>query len=422
MDKTDREDKKIVESEPESSEDNAVQEELNSETEDYKSREKEYIETDLEKIWFRETDKYPRLSEAEEKECGRDLKQKTDLRIIRKNNHISLKRVFENLVDNPHAEEVISILEDMYREIGEQSLVDEEKKVMAYHKLMKAKKRPLTPKDLKEFFGVKTCNQEIDNDELLEEVKRYAKYNTAKYKMIHANLRLIVRPARKYAAISGVEFIDLVSEGSLGLMKAVDRFDVDRGFHFSTYAVWWIRQAVSRYAIDNSSILKVTETQYKDAKAFKENVAKLEEETDKKYTAEDLVDIFDMPYEDVVALLYFNPQPISLETPVGDDEDKTTMGAMIPDKATDFDENLFKREQRACLEENFQHLTPEEELVIRLSSGMNDENRVYQEYEISKIIKKSRFIVSRITKRAYQKLRVRLNRDERAKSLFRELK
>ena len=382
---------------------------------------KDHIETDLEKTWLKEISKYPLLTEEEEKECGRDLKNKEGLQILDKNNHINLQVVFANLENNPHTEEILQTLIKMYQELEEKSLDPEYSQVKKYLREFRRLGRPLTAEEMKKCFHMETPEAQIEEEELLEQVKKFKTYNLAKYKMIHSNLRLVVKPARRYAYKTNTEFLDLAAEGSFGLIKAADRYDVDKGFRFSTYATWWIRQSISRHVGEYTSSLNLSTSQYREVKNFKEAVKKLEEETGKKYSASELSVMFEIPYEEVVNVMYYNPFPISFDTPIGEEED-TTIGDMVPDEETDFDKNISNEEMRALLESSFSLLKPEQELVMRLLTGFNDEHREYSVLEVARTLKKTKARINAIQTSAYKRLRILLKRDNKFKQLINYIK
>ena len=376
----------------------------------------DYIETDIEKAWFREITQYPLLTDEEEKQCGRDLKKKDNLTILDKNNHINLNVLFLNLEGNPYTEEVLKVLQEMYSNLQEASLDKEWKKVEEYLEQYKRLGRPLTKEEVINLLHMKKSTQKIDKEDLLEQVQNFACYNRAKYKMIRANYRLVIKPARRYAYSTSTEFLDLANEGTIGLIKAVDRFDVNKGFRFSTYALWWIRQSITKHLGENTSSLNITTSEYKEVKEFKEGVKNLEKESGKTFSAEEISKLFGMPYSEVVNILYYNPYPVSLETPIGDEED-STLGSMIPDQETDFEENIFLEELRSVLNHTFALLKPEEELVMRLITGLNEEGRVYTDYEVAKKLKKTRGRIQTIESNAFKKIRLFAKRDEKAKQL-----
>lgn len=268
---------------------------------------------------------------------------------------------------------------------------------------------------------METPEAQIEEEELLEQIKKFKTYNLAKYKMIHSNLRLVVKPARRYAYITNTEFLDLAAEGSFGLIKAADRYDVDKGFRFSTYATWWIRQSISRHIGEYTSSLNLSTSQYREVKKFKDAVKKLEEETGKKYSATELSSMFEIPYEEVVNVMYYNPFPISFDTPIGEEED-TTIGDMVPDEETDFDKNISNEEMRALLESSFSLLKPEQELVMRLLTGFNDEHREYSVLEVARTLKKTKARITAIQTSAYKRLRILLKRDDKFKQLINYIK
>jgi RNA polymerase primary sigma factor len=242
-----------------------------------------------------------------------------------------------------------------------------------------------------------------------EEEKKLAKKAAqgdleARERLIKSNLRLVVSVAKKYLGRSrGLTFLDLIQEGNTGLIKAVDRFDWRKGFKFSTFATWWIRQAISRALSDQARTIRlpvhVVETLYKLNKARK----KLATILDREPTPEELAAETNLPVQKVQRLLKYVPDTISLETPVGEGE--SLLKELIPDTSDMTPEKTAALANlREQLKKAIQSLSPKERQVISLRYGL--ENGVmYTLEEIGKIFGITRERVRQIEIKALEKLK-----------------
>jgi RNA polymerase primary sigma factor len=242
-----------------------------------------------------------------------------------------------------------------------------------------------------------------------EEEKKLAKKAAkgdleARERLIKSNLRLVVSVAKKYLGRSrGLTFLDLIQEGNTGLIKAVDRFDWRKGFKFSTFATWWIRQAISRALSDQARTIRlpvqVVETLYKLNKARK----KLATILDREPTPEELAAETNLPVQKVQRLLKYVPDTISLETPVGEGE--SLLKELIPDTSEMTPEKTAALANlREQLKKAIQSLSPKERQVISLRYGL--ENGVmYTLEEIGKIFGITRERVRQIEIKALEKLK-----------------
>jgi RNA polymerase primary sigma factor len=335
----------------------------------------------------------------------------TLVRLIDKGRQFGFVTYQEILQAFPNLEDDINLLDRLYQVLASRGIEVRESKSLLQMPDLDATGKKKDEDDLKDTSddSVRMYLREIGQYPLLtseEEVslaKRIGKGDqNAKMRLAQANLRLVVSIAKKYIG-RGLSLLDLIQEGNLGLMRAVEKFDFNKGFKFSTYATWWIRQAITRAIADQARTIRIPVHMVETINRLIREQRRLVQELGREPAPEEIAKAMKIPVDKVEHIMKISQETVSLESPVGEEED-SALGDFIPSAEQGPEEQAIYQLLRDHVGEFLQYLSPREQKILRMRFGLDD-GRTHTLEEVGEEFGVTRERIRQIEAKALQRLK-----------------
>lgn len=412
--------------EEENQEDISIEEDLNEILEEEQEKtgniKVDKLNEDIVKQYLNEATKYPLLTKAEEQKYGKDLKLKNDIDIVTKKEIknkiepiLDLETIFISIENEKDKDYVLTSLNEyLFNYMNKSSNNEYATKyyLLEYEKLCKKLNHIPNSNELSEYFSKNNMynifktfdeNKKISSKKLCNQIDKYIKYETAKKKFANSNLRLVIKISKRYNG-NNMEILDLISEGNIGLLKAIDGYDIDKGYKFSTYAMWWIRQAMSRAIADKSRAIRIPVHVHENIVLIKNTQKSFLQQYGREATTEELEKILNIPSKKIEMLINSIQLPKSLSAIVGEDGD-TTLGDFIEDNRQSVEKEVTNNDLINEVQKIVNSLENErEKAVLKKRFGLENNQRMTLE-EVGKEMGVTRERIRQIESKALKKVR-----------------
>ncbi len=329
-------------------------------------------------------------------------------RLVDKGRQFSFVTYQEILQAFPDIEEDISLLDELYEVLAKRGIeVRESKSLLEIHdpnkKDDKAELSDISDDSVRMYLREIGQYPLLTGEEEVSLAKRIAKgEQSAKMRLAQANLRLVVSIAKRYIG-RGLSLLDLIQEGNMGLMRAVEKFDFSKGYKFSTYATWWIRQAITRAIADQARTIRIPVHMVETINRLIREQRRLVQELGREPSPDEIAKAMKLPVDKVEHIMKISQETVSLESPVGE-EDDSNLGDFIPSAELSPEDQAVHQLLRDHVSEFLQYLAPREQKILRMRFGLDD-GRTHTLEEVGEEFGVTRERIRQIEAKALQRLK-----------------